>query len=178
MKEGRTPGDPSNGRSGPAIRSESAEPSSSILARPATRPRPGHLAGGAVGGGRWAETGLAPPHQLSTWAVALAAGPCWRGQNSQSAGVAGSLPAPCAHLAARSPSADPRPMDTHTTFPAAPRACSPALPKGTPFTSGRPSRALGARGRGWDPRQAAENQNRPPQARLCPDVLGSDRPGD
>lgn len=43
-------------------------------------------------------------------------------------------------------------------LPAAPRAGSPALPKETPFTAGRPRRALGARGRGWGPRQAAENE--------------------
>lgn len=70
---------------------------------------------------------------------------------------------------------DPGPMDTHTPLPAAPRACSPALPRGTPFTTRPPSRPPRARGLRWGPRLAAEDQNRPPAAEVlrCPDIRGS-----
>lgn len=73
----------------------------------------------------------------------------------------------------------PRSMDTQIPFSADLRACSPALPKGIPFTAGRPSRTLVARGRGWGLLLAAENKiwgrRAPPQAepRQCLDIRGS-----
>lgn len=131
MKEGRTPGDPSNGRSAPAIRSGSAEPSSSILAGPGdqaeTRPP------GGRGGGRQAVGGdgprPAPPAEhlgrcpgsgaLLAWPK-LTIGGCRR------------LPPRPLRSPGRSLAlADTRPMDTHTHPSLLPRAPARLLcPKG------------------------------------------------
>lgn len=148
-KEGRTPGDPSSGHTKfglPGLETNPAQP------RPAPQ-RPDRRSPGRL------------PWQPSLACVAEA----HNGQVSL-------VPTPPPPLTW--PSARPRrsgPMDTHTPLPAAPRACSPALPRGTPFTTRPPSRPPRARGLRWGPRLAAEDQNRPPAAEVlrCPDIRGS-----
>lgn len=107
-----------------------------------------------------------PPAQR-TGAVALAAGRCV-GEAHNRPCLGGSHPAPCAHLAARSPAADPGPMDTrtHSLLPRAPaRLLCPR----------RHHSRLGAQAGLWEPEvaagtpsQVAESKGRgrraPPQA--------------
>lgn len=122
----------------------------------------------------WAARAETEPRPAAHLSGCLGSG-AGRGRSSQSAKSLRLPPRPPAlspggALASCGPEAHGH---THP-LPAAPRAGSPALPTETPFTAGRPRAALGARGRGWGPRQAAENEGRgrraPPQteARWCP----------
>lgn len=177
MREGRNPEDRSILRSAPGIEgSWNAQRSSAIQPRPATWRRNEARGAGAEAGAEAEAEANASPAPLRTLWLPWQPPRAWP-KLTISPVPAAPTPSP-ALTCSRARPLGTRGRRTHTPSPAVPRACSPALTKGTQFTPGRLRRlrepkvaagsALIIRGR----EQEAPQSPQQAQAHRCPEIPG------